>query len=273
MTEYINKFTNYDRGQFKRNAKRLRTVCRVFVRVTLKQGNKPQKKEFKDESTSSNKGHAEFLALLNITKDLMKYLHQTDKAKITEIDLVIRLNNSPCHDCQSFIKYWIQHVIRGLIPQVDFRFILHFSNFYTEIDTFKNWALALANLGITLFFCPIIVSQILPCGSVKKVVNRIKNSDIKLMTNFTTLFTEFPNLHISCSEELKKQTDLETYVSKPQYICISPSDITPDLPYPIKSKKQKKIEKKEEKERTKANKKSTKESSKQPEKDAQRNLL
>ena len=273
MTEYINKFTSDDTIQFKRIAKRPRTVCRVFVRVTLKQGNKPQKKEFKDESTSSNKGHAEFLALLNITKDLMKYLHQTDKAKITEIDLVIRLNNSPCHDCQSFIKYWIQHVIRGLIPQVDFRFILHFSNFYTEIDTFKNWALELASPRITLFFCPIIVSQILPCGNVKKVVDRIKNSDKKLMTNFTTLLTLFPNLHISCSEELKKQTDLETYVPKSQYICISPTVTFCQLPYLIKSKKQKKIEKKEEKERIKANKKSIKESSKQPEKDAQRNLL
>ena len=93
------------------------------------------------------------------------------------------------------------------------------------------------------------------------------------MTNFTTLFTLFPNLHISCSEELKKQTDLETYVSKSQYICISPTVTPLNLPYLIKSKKQKEIEKKEEKERIKANKKSIKESSKQPEKDAQRNLL
>ena len=133
MTEFINEFSRKEKLHFKHVISPRKTVCRVLVCVKSTSENQT----FQGTSTSSSKGHAEFIALLNITNDLIKYLHQTDKDEITGFDLIIRLNNSPCHNsgCQSFIKYWIQHVVLGLVPRVCFRFILHFSTFYSEEGT------------------------------------------------------------------------------------------------------------------------------------------
>ena len=133
MTEFINEFSRKEKLHFKHVVSPRKTVCRVFICVKSTSENQT----FQGTSTSSSKGHAEFIALLNITNDLIKYLHQTDKDEITGFDLIIRLNNSPCHNsgCQSFIKYWIQHVVLGLVPRVCFRFILHFSTFYSEEGT------------------------------------------------------------------------------------------------------------------------------------------
>ena len=106
MTEYINKFSYKEKQNFRRDGSHKKTVCRVLLCVKSTETIKP--KTFQTASTSCRAHHAEFLALLKITKDLFGYLNLTDKTKITEFDLVIRLNNNPCTTCQSFIKFWIQ---------------------------------------------------------------------------------------------------------------------------------------------------------------------
>ena len=243
MAEYINEFSRQERIHFRHSISPRKTVCRVFVCVKTTS----RDETFKSTSTSSNKGHAELIGLLNITNGLIKYLHQTNKAEIIEFDLVIRLNNSPCHlECQSFIKYWIQHVILGLIPKVIFRFSLYLSKFYIEkdvptIETLKDWALELAKLGITVFFCPMIISQMIPCKRI--ILKRVIKSDKDLISNYFALLTEFPELHtvdISYSQGFGIRTEdicLKTFASEPQYIRISPPDIDHDLPYSMKIQK------------------------------------
>ena len=167
MTESLDTFSAREKIHFTRVKIHQNTVCKVVVSVK----STSQTKTFQNVSVSSDKGHAEILALLAITKDLMEHLHQTNIAKkkteITEFDLVMRLNNSPCHlsGCQSFIAYWIEHVILSLIPKlkVTFRFTLLFANLYTEkgtsaIDNLKEWAVKLVGLGIIVSFYPILVS-------------------------------------------------------------------------------------------------------------------
>ena len=193
MTEYINKFSAKDKKYFRRDGSRKKTVCRVFVCVKSTETSKP--KTFKNASTSHHSHHAEFLALLKITKDLLGYLNLTDKTKITEFDLVIRLNNSPCFSkCQSFIKFWIQLVKFNLIPEVPFRFILHFSRFYSKdgeeedadvLANLKDWVLELVGLGVTVFLCPIIVSQMK--FTSKKQEKRIIPSDKELVNKYFDL--------------------------------------------------------------------------------------
>ena len=112
-------------------------------------------------------------------------------------------------------KYWIQHVILGLIPQVYFRFTLYFSKFVTEedlistVETLNNWALELARLGIAVFFCPIIVSQTIKCRDNE--IDVIINSDQELMTDYFALLTELQDSSgdaISCSHGFRSKTEL-----------------------------------------------------------------
>ena len=244
MTKYINKFSLNEKKHFKGALTPNRTVCKVFVCV--KSTKSTQIRTFQNASVSCNKEHAEFLALLNITNKLIRYLHGVNKIEITEFDLVMRLNNSPCHlsGCQFFIKYWIQHVILSLVPHVAFRLILYFSKFYTEeqedvliIDKLKDWALELVGLGITVFFCPIIVSQTIKC--YENEIEVIIKSDQKLIINYFSLLTVFRKLHIikiSYSdgfESINNKISLKKFASDPQYICISPPMPNHNLPYPI----------------------------------------
>ena len=229
MTEYTNGFSKKEKRHFKRVLPHQNTVCKVVV--CLKSS---QDKPFQSISVSSDKGHAEILALLDITNSLIKYLHQTNvkkKIEITGCDLVLRLNNSPCHlsGCQSFIKYWIEHIILGLIPQVPFRFSLFFSHFYDEkdtdvIDNLKDWGLELVSLGITVSFCPIIVSQTFTFSKSK--VRSVIKSDQELKANYLFLLKKFQENHeltISCSDGFQSESEisLKTFASELQYICIS----------------------------------------------------
>ena len=182
MTKYISKYSLNEKRHFKGALTPNRTVCKVLVSV--KSTKSTLNKTFKNASVSCNKEHAEFLALLNITKNLIRYLHKTE---VTEFDFTMRLNNSPCHECQSFIKYWIQHITLSLIPHATYRFTLYFSKVYSEeevliIDNLKDWALVLVGLGITVFFYPIIVSQTIKCHENEKEV--IIKSDQELIMNY-----------------------------------------------------------------------------------------
>ena len=231
--KYFKVFSRREKKHFRRVLPHQNTVCKVIV--CLKSTS--QSKKFQSISVSSNKGHAEILALLNITNGLIKYLHQTNishgkkEIEITECDLVLRLNNSPCHlsGCQSFIQYWIEHIMLGLIPQVPFYFSLLFSNFYDEkginkIDNLKDWALELVNLGITVYFCPIIVSQAFTFSRSK--VRSVIKSDQELKANYLFLLKKFQENHeltISCSDGFQSESEisLKTFASELQYICIS----------------------------------------------------
>ena len=168
---------------------------------------------------------------------------------LTSINAELMKSRQSCHNsgCQSFIKYWIQHVILGLIPQVYFRFTLYFSKFVTEedistVETLNNWALELARLGIAVFFCPIIVSQTIKCRDNE--IDVIINSDQELMTDYFALLTELQDSSgdaISCSHGFRSKISedicLKSFASESQFICISQATSNPHLPYPMKVKK------------------------------------
>ena len=244
MTEYINKFSDIEKKYFRRDGSNRKTVCRVVVCVKSTETSKP--KTFQTASISCRAHHAEFLALLKITKDLFGYLYLTDKTKITEFDLVIRLNNNPCTTCQSFIKFWIQLVKFNLIPEVAFRFILHFSRFYNEdgedadvLANLKDWVLKIVGLGVTVFLCPIIVTQMK--FTSKKQEKRIIPSDQELVNKYFDLLKilkQFGEFLMAYSDGFQSEDmDPKNFGSEPQTICISSSNVSNQSPYPIQVKK------------------------------------
>ena len=130
---------------------------------------------------------------------------------------------------------------------VPFRFILHFSRFYNEdgedvLANLKDFVSELVDLGVTVFLCPIIVSEILKFTWYETIHKRehIIRLDEDLVTKYFALLKEFNKLYwvISYSDGFNIEgITLKDFVSEPQYICISPSTVDYQLPYPIQVKK------------------------------------
>ena len=182
---------------------------------------------------------------------LTQYYKNNDGSTI--FDLVVRLNNSPCHDknCQNYIFEWVQD-IQKLIPKANFRFILYFSHFYLEyqsscsigivLEYQTQWIIDLVEQGVVVIFCPIVVSEMVP-RPIKRTPNvvRMKEYDEMCLRNFEKLlkklearreeFKIFKSYNFSCNFKILK---LDRFVRKPQYISIFPTKLEQFSKLPLK---------------------------------------
>ena len=246
MATYIQKFKDFECRYFWLIQEPPTTICRMTVRLedecinhlTLSEGHGP------DSETE----HAEVVALREKKQKVIdlinrKYGPANDSAVF---DLVIRLNNSPCHDlgCQTYIKDWIKDIYE-LMPGASFRLILHFSNFYLEKDSScsidrvirrqTRWFCSLVKLGIVVIICPIIVSKMIQ-RPYRGFVNYkyFKKSGETLIENFKTLLKRIRRkrrkngkiFHIFKSSAFKSEyvfKSLNSFTSEPQYLSLYPN--------------------------------------------------
>ena len=194
MLTYISSFTTFERNQFLKLftlQMRPTTVCKTSA-ILRGKGNSVLKKI--QRRSSAFKRHAEVNALNYVVKQLQNEvkINKPLKNNSTTFDLTMRLNNSPCSDCQRFISGKILE-IQKMFSQVHFKLILFFSNFYRgthnfkdALDIFTQWIMLLTQSGTVVILCPIIIHQMIP--SKKSLSNekkkKIEKLDLLCIRNF-----------------------------------------------------------------------------------------
>ena len=236
----IKKFHNSEKINYWLCCRNPKTFCRISTFLQRKDGGVLL---ISDNARSEYNIHAEIHTLKRIKlklPDLLKEHYNPNNQSLV-FDLVIRLNNSPCHDenCQSYITEWIQE-IKELIPKASFRLILYFSHFYLEdqstcpIETVleyqTQWIVDLVVLGVVVIFCPIIVSEMVPKPLNRNPnLERIREYDEMCLRNFQNLlkklearkevFEIFKSYNFYTNYKVLK---LDRSVCRPQYISIYP---------------------------------------------------
>ena len=244
MATYIQRFTDFECKYFWLIQEPPRTICRMTVRLEDESINHLTLPKHGPDSETV---HAEVVALREKKQEVIDLINQKyDPANDSAVfDLVIRLNNSPCHDlgCQTYIKDWIKDIYE-LIPGASFRLILHFSNFYLEKDSSSSidrvirrqtrWFCSLVNLGIVVIICPIIVHEMVRRPYHTFVdFKYFKKSGETLIDNFKTLLKRIRRKHrnnektfsIFKSPGFKSDyvlRSLYSFTSKPQYFSLCP---------------------------------------------------
>ena len=246
MATHIQKFKDFECKYFWLVQERPTTICRITVRLKDESINHltlPDHTEPDSETV-----HAEVVALRERKHEVIDLINRKfDPTNDSTIfDLVIRLNNSPCHDleCQTYIKNWIKEIYERM-PGASFRLTLHFSNFYLEkgstcpidkvIRRQTRWFCSLMKLGVVVIICPIIVSKMVRRPYRKFVdYKSFKKSDEKLIGNFKTLlkgicrkrrkdgkkrFRMFKSPGFTSEYVFKS---LNSFTAKPQYFTLYP---------------------------------------------------
>ena len=200
---FILNFDKFERNQFwKKYPCHVKTVCRISAYLRSVGKNKI----IINCQSKNNIEHAEVMALKSIDKKLTdRLIKQCDistqasgSQKTTEFvfDISVRLNRSPCTNCQKYILKKILE-IQKLIPTVNIRFILFFSflNYSTKSEELTlqklcQWILAFINRRISVIIGPIIVTKVVP----KPRYICIRNSHIKENQNLILQFRKLVNL-------------------------------------------------------------------------------
>ena len=248
MATYIQKFKDFECRYFWL-VEEPTTICRITVNLEDESINHLT---FPEHTSDSETVHAEVVALREKQKKVIDLINRKyDPSNSSAVfDLVIRLNNSPCHDlgCQEYIKDWIED-IHERIPKASFRLILHFSNFYLEKDSScpidrvirrqARWLYSLVKLGIVVILCPIIVYKMVRRPyrtNLYKKHRYFKKTGKTLIQHFRTLLKGISNklqrrkhkkkFRIFKSPGFKSNyifKSLNSFTSEPQYFSLYPS--------------------------------------------------
>ena len=243
MATYIQKFKDFECRYFWL-VEEPTTICMITVNLEDESINHLT---FPEHTSDSETVHAEVVALREKQKKVIDLINRKyDPSNSSAVfDLVIRLNNSPCHElgCQEYIKDWIED-IHERIPKASFRLILHFSNFYLEKDSAclidrvirrqARWLYSLVKLGIVVILCPIIVYKMVrrPYRTYVNFENFEKSGET-LVDNFKTLlkvirgkrrrkrkrFSIFKSPGFESKYVFKS---LNSFTSEPQYFSLCP---------------------------------------------------
>ena len=167
MFPYISEFLEFEREYFWLQCHKPTTVCRISTYLRSNNGDKQLSTRY---SKPHDGLHAELTALEFVAKELSYQLpvHYDPRDQSTILDLNMRINNSPCSECQPRIANIILG-IKGLVPNVPFRFVMFFSNLYSgeleieeAIQVFSKWVIELIECGIVVIICPLIVYKMVP---------------------------------------------------------------------------------------------------------------
>ena len=161
MLPYIRDFTDFERDYFWLQCYKPTTLCKIAVVLRSEAGSKVLSKRY---SKPHEDNHAEVTALNYIVDELgSKPLAIGDGPSVLEV--IIRLNNSPCFKCQDILLDQLLE-IKGMAPRVHFRLVLFFSNLYHKtdkgIEKFSQWVLNLVENGIIVILCPLVVYKMVP---------------------------------------------------------------------------------------------------------------
>ena len=161
MLPYIRDFTDFEQDYFWLQCNKPTTICRIAVVLRSEAGDKVLSQRY---SKPHEDDHAEVTALNYIVDKLgSKPIIIGDGPSVLEV--IIRLNNSPCFECQDVL---LDHllVIKGMAPRIHFRLVLLFSNLYHKsdkgIEKFSQWVLDLVDKGVIVILCPLVVYKMVP---------------------------------------------------------------------------------------------------------------
>ena len=196
MLPYIRKFYFSEKKYYWGQCDEPNTFCRIAVVLHRKGGEKVGDEISTRFSEPYDGKHAEIVALEYIVDELesRKLMIEDDSAVL---DVIIRINNSPCSNCQEMIPDLLKK-IRSFAPKSHFRLILFFSNLYDKseegIEEFSEWILKLVlKEGVIVFLCPLFVSKMVPTPYriSKAVKSDIDEGDQDCIDNFRDLFSKF----------------------------------------------------------------------------------
>ena len=239
MIPYISKEFHYREKEYywKRfNYKEANTFCRIAV-VLHSEDSRDVGDVLSTRFSEPHDGkHAEIVALEYIVNDL-----ESQKLKIKDdsvIDVIIRINNSPCPDCQE-ILFDLLVEIKKMATNSHFRLIIFFSNLYLDgVEELAEWILELIEEDVVVILCPLFVCKMV---RMPKNISKIAKSDRpirdqKCIKSFRDLLSEIEkkkkkkkdpgSSSIEMSHELFKKR-YQVYKSlfsweHPHFISISP---------------------------------------------------
>ena len=185
--------------------------------------------------------HAEVTALNYIVDELgSKPLAIGDGPSVLEV--IIRLNNSPCFKCQDILLDQLLE-IKGMAPRVHFRLVLFFSNLYQKtekgIEKFSQWVLNLVKNGVIVILCPLVVYKMVPKpdGISDSDVHEMAELGRGCIEDFRGLLSEIESYKglfaVRTSDEFFRK-DHQPKMSlfgweNPHFFSISPKKLPPQL--------------------------------------------
>ena len=179
MIPYISKeFTHREKLYYwnRFNYKEANTFCRIAV-VLHSEDSRDVGDVLSTRFEEPHDGeHAEVVALEHIVNDL-----KSQRLKIQDnsvvLDVIIRINNSPCPDCQE-ILFRLLMKIKEMASNSHFRLIIFFSNLYGKtkegVEEFTEWILKLVEEDVIVILCPLFVCKMVP---IPKNISKIAKSD------------------------------------------------------------------------------------------------
>ena len=242
MIPYISKeFTHREKLYYwnRFNYKEANTFCRIAV-VLHSEDSRDVDDVLSTRFEEPHDGkHAEVVALEHIVTDLeSKEIIQDDSVVL---DVIIRINNSPCFDCQKILFDFLMEIMENA-PNSHFRLIIFFSNLYDKtnegVEEFTEWILELVEEDVIVILCPLFVCRMVP---IPKNISKIAKSDRpirdqKCIESFRDLLSEIErkkkkkkdpgSSSIEISHELFKKS-YQVFQSlfswkKPRFISIFP---------------------------------------------------
>ena len=193
MIPYISKEFHYREKKYywnRFNYKEANTFCRIAV-VLHSEDSRDVGDVLSTRFSEPHDGkHAEVAALEYIVNDLESKGPMIEDDSV--LDVIIRINNSPCPDCQK-ILFSLLMEIKKMAPNSHFRLIIFFSNLYLDgVEELAEWILELVGKDVIVILCPLFVCKMVP---MPKNISKIDKSarpirDQKCIESFRDLLSE-----------------------------------------------------------------------------------
>ena len=199
----IQEFTLPEREYYWEQCDGFNTFCKATVVLHSKDVNDELSLSFSKQRPGK---HAEIVVLEEIVDDL-----KSQKLKIKDdsvvLDVIIRINNSPCSDCQE-ILFDLLMEIKEMASNSHFRLIIFFSNLYDKtnegIEEFTEWILELVEKDVIVILCPLFVYTMVPMPYKINTTDKMEraNLDQDCIDSFRDLLSEIEEYSGSFSIEI-----------------------------------------------------------------------
>ncbi|KAI6658995.1 hypothetical protein LOD99_14671 [Oopsacas minuta] len=236
MLSYITDFTEFERGYFWLNCDKPTTLCKIAVCLRSENEDKVLSTRY---SKPHEKEHAELTALTYVVEELDTKLRFIPLDNSAVLDVIMRINNSPCARCQDpLIELLLE--IKNMIPRVHFRLIMFFSNLYNKsdkgIEQFCDWIMELVENKIVVIVCPLVVYKMVekPEDFPKSQVHEMVEFGRDCIDNFRELLSDIEDregsFHVSISHQFFRK-DYQVYMrlfswDDPHFFSIYPKGVS-----------------------------------------------